>query len=248
MKTTKIIKLMLIALLLLNFKTQASKPKHKSYLFNKTNNTQLDISQPFIGVQTGLNFATCNFTFPGGIAPKEETLTRFFFGVNYFNKLTQVENLYYHVALNLYDGKGTFEPAATSYVQDATARLSYISLSPEARYFVKFGTEKIHPYGALGFYLAYMTKATQQLGSSDAKDMPDDALRSFDYGLNFGTGILYDLDYDSKLTLGINYGLGLFNIENKDAADKGQSTYNRVFTISVSYSKSLSAVKSMFGR
>ena len=80
-----------------------------------------------------------------------------------------------------------------------------------------------------GTYFGYGLSAKVKSGNDEEEiefGSTDNQIKRIDAGLNFGTGVEFE-----SIQLGINYELGLVNLENVEEA----TLNNRVFTISVAY-------------
>lgn len=133
------------------------------------------------------------------------------------------ENLYFNTAL-LYSSKGY---KFSLFGAEFNAPIGYLEIPLNLEYKEDVGSVALFveagPYFGIGLSAKVKTgNSTEDIDfGSD-----DDELKRIDAGLNFGGGVELD-----KLRFGINYGLGLVNIENADDA----TTKLRNFAIFAAY-------------
>ena len=105
--------------------------------------------------------------------------------------------------------------------------ISYFEVPMNLVYKHDLGGTKLFVLG--GAYIGYGLSAKVKSGDDEEEiefGSNDDQLKRIDAGLNFGTGIEFQ-----KIQLGINYELGIIDLENLEEA----TLKNRVFSISVAY-------------
>jgi hypothetical protein len=126
-----------------------------------------------------------------------------------------------------------FSTKGVKYSGEGNVRTSvnYLEIPVNGVYKIDAGSAKVllnaGPY--LGFALSGKTKfdggsESLKIGSGEDKD-----LKAFDFGLNFGAGVLLN----NKITIGLQYGLGIANLA--PVTDGGNTIRNKVFAISVGY-------------
>lgn len=168
----------------------------------------------------GLNLAsgsskTDNFTL--------DTRTRTGFQVGIGMELPASDKLFFNTAL-LYSSKGY---KFTLLGAEFNAPISYVEIPLNLEYKEEVG--EVAVFVEAGPYIGIGLSAKVKTGSSSEDiDFGSDLgeVKRFDAGLNFGGGVEIE-----KLRLGINYGLGLVNLDNSDEA----STKLRNFAIFAAY-------------
>ena len=109
--------------------------------------------------------------------------------------------------------------------------LNYLEIPINAIYKIEVGGSKLclnaGPYLGYAFSgsLAYGDESYDyKIGSGD-----EDDIKALDYGINIGAGV----ELNDKITIGLQYGLGLANISSY--TEYGYKSNNRVIGISVGY-------------
>ncbi len=109
--------------------------------------------------------------------------------------------------------------------------VNYLEIPINTIYKIEIGSSKLCL--SAGPYLAYAVSGSAKsgdleldvnIGSDDT-----DTFKALDYGLNIGAGV----ELNDKITIGLQYGIGLANISSY--TDFGYSAKNNVFGISVGY-------------
>lgn len=126
----------------------------------------------------------------------------------------------------------------TSKVEGSTT-LSYLEVPLNVGYRLEAGSAKVNfglgPY--LGFGIAGKTKATTSITGFPTTETEEDIkwgndedsdVKPLDFGLNIGAGIEF-----SNIHIGLQYGLGLANIQPK--GDSDNTAKNSTIGISLGY-------------
>ena len=112
-----------------------------------------------------------------------------------------------------------------------TTSVNYLEIPINTIYKIEIGSAKLCL--SAGPYLAYAASGTKKgEGYNDKLDIgsdDDDTYKALDYGLNIGAGV----ELNDKITIGLQYGIGLANISSYTGY--GTSAKNNVFGISVGY-------------
>jgi opacity protein-like surface antigen len=175
------------------------------------------------GLKGGINLST----FTGDVG---STSTRVGFQVGGFAEIKVTDKFSVQPEL-LYSAQGAKEKGGVDVNGDMQSaeviyKLGYINVPIMAKYYVadKFSLEA-------GPQIGFLTSSKAEakiLGFSKEVDM-EDAVKSIDFGLNFGAG----LDFTENFSAGVRYNLGLSDINNeKDSTNK---IHNSVFSLSVGY-------------
>jgi hypothetical protein len=133
------------------------------------------------------------------------------------------ENLYFNTAL-LYTVKGY---KFSLFSAEFNAPIGYLEIPLNLEYKEDVGLVAL--FAEVGPYLGIGLSAKVKTGNTTENidfGGDDDELKRIDAGLNFGGGVELD-----KLRFGINYGLGLVNLENAN----NSSTKLRNFAIFVAH-------------
>ena len=175
-------------------------------------------SQPKIGLRAGMNIS--NALVKSEIVEiNSKALVGYQIGLTLDQKISN--NLYFSTAL-LYSKKGY---QIKSF--DVKHKINYLDIPLNIQYKEEVGSVKV--YGEAGPYLG-IGLATKLKGDAISVDTEfgsgSGELKRMDVGLNFGAGVEID-----KFKIGINYGLGLMNLENVDDS----KIKNRNFAIFAAY-------------
>lgn len=180
------------------------------------------VSAQRIGLKGGLNFANADYS-SEGIDITTNALTGVQIGV-FADVPFSLSGL-----VNLNTGLFYTQKGLKMDFMGAEVKIpvNYLEVPVNINYNLEAGPLKA--YVQAGPYLGYGLKAKAKAGGEE-EDIDfgsgDDEIKQVDFGLNIGAGIEV-----SKLQLGLNYGLGLTNLEN--AGDTKMK--NRVFSVTVGY-------------
>ena len=175
------------------------------------------------GMKGGLNVANQNFDGDG--APSTSSLIGFHIGGFVDVKISDKFSIQPEL---LYSTQGTELNWLNDGVTINSFKLAYINIPVMAKYYAseKFSLEA-------GPQIGFLTSAKVN-GTSGGTTVDVDAKRFFnstDFGINFGAGY----DFTKKISAGIRYNLGLFNIGSNEFVSDGDKITNSVFSISVGY-------------
>jgi len=173
-----------------------------------------------IGIKAGLNLANAKIE-SGDVSLSTENLTAFQIGL--VGEFEITEPLYFNTGL-LFSQKGT---KMNVFGVEVKMPINYFEIPLNLAYKYDLGGAKLYAQG--GPYLGFGLSAKAKSGSEEEEiefGGDDDELKRTDVGLNFGAGIEIE-----SLQIGVNYGLGLVNLEN----DEDAYAKNRVFSITAAY-------------
>jgi hypothetical protein len=109
--------------------------------------------------------------------------------------------------------------------------VNYLEIPINTIYKIEIGSSKLCL--SAGPYLAYAVSGSAKYGGIEVDvnigSDDDDDYKALDYGLNIGAGV----ELNDKITIGLQYGIGLANISSYTGY--GSSAKNNVFGISVGY-------------
>ena len=109
--------------------------------------------------------------------------------------------------------------------------VNYLEIPINTIYKIEIGSSKLCL--SAGPYLGYAVSANAKSGDAEVDvkigSGDEDTYKALDYGLNIGAGV----ELNDKITIGLQYGIGLANISSY--TDFGYSSKNNVFGISVGY-------------
>jgi len=109
--------------------------------------------------------------------------------------------------------------------------VNYLEIPINTIYKIEIGSSKLCL--SAGPYLAYAVSGSAKLGDLELDvnigSDDTDTFKALDYGLNIGAGV----ELNDKITIGLQYGIGLANISSYTGY--GSSAKNNVFGISVGY-------------
>ena len=112
-----------------------------------------------------------------------------------------------------------------------STNVNYLEIPINTIYKIEIGSSKLCL--SAGPYLGYAVSANAKYGDleGDLKigSGKEDDIKALDYGLNIGAGV----ELNDKITIGLQYGIGLANIS--PYTEYGFSAKNNVFGISVGY-------------
>jgi len=187
--------------------------------------TTKSFAQAKYGVKAGLNIANMSIKSSAGSETGLSSLTGFHFGGT--AEFPASEAVSVQTGL-LFSTKGYKISEGGS---STTTSVNYLEIPINTIYKIEIGSAKLCL--SAGPYLAYAASGTKKgEGYNDKLDIgsdDDDTYKALDYGLNIGAGV----ELNDKITIGLQYGLGLANIASH--TDFGYSVKNKVFGISVGY-------------
>jgi len=109
--------------------------------------------------------------------------------------------------------------------------VNYLEIPINTIYKIEIGSSKLCL--SAGPYLAYAVSGSAKFGDLELDvnigSDDTDTFKALDYGLNIGAGV----ELNDKITIGLQYGIGLANISSYTGY--GTSAKNNVFGISVGY-------------
>lgn len=172
----------------------------------------ISVSNAQFGIRAGVNLANQSIE-AQGISIGLSNQIGFQLGVNYDKMIN--ENLSFRPGL-LFTMKG----AKFSFpgVDDQAAKFNYLEVPLDFVYHA--GSIDIHAGPYVGFLMT---------AKSDGEDVKDGA-ETLDFGINFGGS--YNIN--SKIGVGVNYGLGLANIAKTEDGDES-TVNNKVISFFVTY-------------
>ena len=109
--------------------------------------------------------------------------------------------------------------------------VNYLEIPINTIYKIEIGSSKLCL--SAGPYLGYAVSGNLKSGDAEVDlkigSGDEDYYKALDYGLNIGAGV----ELNDKITIGLQYGIGLANISSY--TEYGTSAKNNVFGISVGY-------------
>lgn len=172
------------------------------------------------GVKAGLNFANGNYELSSA-SLSTSSLTCFQIGV--VGDFPVSQDIYFNTGL-LYMQKGLKADISSIEVK---LPINYLEIPLNLAYKYDLGGPVF--FAQAGPYIGVGLSAKAKSGDNE-EDIDfgdgDEEIKRMDFGINVGTGIEVN-----AIQLGINYGLGLVNLENDDEA----KFKNGVFSITVGY-------------
>ncbi len=168
------------------------------------------------GIKGGINFANVTIS-GGGVSVSPTGITGFNLGLVGDFKLQ--EKLHFNTGL-LYSLKGFKSGSTTDKINylDIPLNIAYnFEISKTSNFFVEAGP-----------YFAYGLSGTDKTDGESTDIFSEGYAKRLDYGLGFGAGVQF-----GSIVAGINYELGLANLNNDSTTDAKIKT--KTFQISLAY-------------
>jgi len=188
--------------------------------------TTKSFAQVKYGVKAGLNFANINEKSSLG-SDNDGKTSKIGFHFGGTAEFPASEAVSVQTGL-LFSSKGY----KSSYLGvSSTMNVNYLEIPINTIYKIEIGSSKLCL--SAGPYLGYAVSADEKSGDAEVDikigSGDEDYYKALDYGLNIGAGV----ELNDKITIGLQYGLGLANISSY--TEYGTSAKNNVFGISVGY-------------
>ena len=126
-------------------------------------------------------------------------------------------------------GYKNFGANSSIYNQKLDWSLHYLDFNIGAGYIV--GKKKLKPFIGASFYLSYLFKALQTIGSDSYNMIKENAIKNIDYGLNFYAGLNYSFTDAASVFLGYEYTAGLNQLELNSKPGQSQKLFNNAMSI-----------------